>query len=517
MDVPTVVTSQRMTPEVVARPSLRASARATWYRHQDLLKSVLYLLATTGLTSLLGLGYWAVASRLFSQRAVGYGTAAIAALTLVSSVGIFGLGTLLIGDLPKRRNRAGLISAAMLAAGTGSFVLAVAFVLVAPHFTTRYDDIDGSVGAAGVFCIGVALTAMSAVFDAAAIGILRGGLQLMRNMVFVVVKLLTLIGVALVIHYTSGIGLFASWIAAIPVSLLVVAIRLRIARAPVLARPDWSSLRKLAKVLVAHNWLNLALQIPSLVVPVIVASMLSPEANAAYYVTTAICTGLYILPMHMATALFAVASGDPKAIARKLRFALRVSLAVGIPGVVVLAGGAHFILSLFGPGYARIATLPMQLIALSSLPVLVGSYYVSVSRATGRLSRAAAVMTTFGAVNAAGTVIGTMRGGLIGMATATLALSVIEAAITTPTVVRAALGSGRHRRLSTELTEVEAVPATGVATEEAISDRLARHQQASLALLISMASPATLGSHPFGGSGTASGAVAEVAEVAEQI
>jgi O-antigen/teichoic acid export membrane protein len=501
-----------MTPEVMARPSLWAAARATWHRHQDLLKSVLYLLATTGLTSLLGLGYWAVASHLFSQRAVGNGTAAISALTLVSSVGIFGLGTLLIGDLPKRRHRAGLISAAMLAAGTGSFVLAVGFVLVAPHLTTRYDDIAGSVGAAGVFCAGVALTAMSVVLDAASIAILRGGLQLMRNLVFVVVKLLTLIGTALVIHYTSGIGLLASWIAAIPVSLLFVAIRLWIARAPVLARPDWNSLRKLARVLLAHNWLNLSLQIPSLAVPVIVASMLSAQANAAYYVTMAICSALYILPRHMSTVLFAVASGDPGAISRKLRFALRVSLAVGIPAAAVLGLGAHLILSLFGVGYARIGTLPMQLIALSSLPTLVGSYYVSVSRATGRLSRAAALMTTFGAVNAAGMVLGTLRGGLIGMATATLALSTIEAVITTPTVLRAAIGSGRHRRASTELTQTAAQSAelggVEVATDAGL-DHLARNQHAGLALLISMASTGSLGSLPFAGGGAMSGAASD--------
>jgi O-antigen/teichoic acid export membrane protein len=502
-----------MTPEVMARPSLWAAARATWHRHQDLLKNLLYLLATTGLTSLLGLGYWAVASRLFSQQAVGYGTAAIAALTLVSSVGMFGLSTLLIGELPKRQQRAGLISAAMVAAGAGSFVLAVTFVLVVRHLTPRYDDIDSSVGVAAVFCVGVALTAMSTVFDAAAIGLLRGGLQLTRNLVFVVVKLLTLIGVALVIHYTSGIGLFASWIAAIPVSLLIVAIRLWIARTPILARPDWNTLRKLAKVLLAHNWLNLSLQIPSLAVLVIVASMLSAEANAAYYVTMAICSALYILPRHMSTALFAVASGDPRAISRKLRFALRVSLAVGIPGVLVLAFGAHLILSLFGAGYARIATLPMELIALSSLPLLVGSYYVSVSRATGRLSRAAAVMTTFGAVNAAGTVIGTLRGGLIGMAIATLALSIIEALITTPTVARAAIGSGRHRRASTQTTEAEAPPVdrarSEVASADAGSDLLARHQQAGLALLMAMASSGTLGPNPFASGETTSGAVAE--------
>ena len=410
MDAQIGITSERATGNIRLRParwSPWALAKTTWLRHQDLLRNLLYLLATTGVTSSMGIIYWNVAARFFSQEAVGYATAAISAMTLISSLGIFGLGTLLIGDLPKRHGGwAGLISAAMLTAATGSLILALGFVLAAPHFTTHYYDIDGSVRAASLFCTGVVLTASSAVFDAAAIGLQRGGLQLMRNMTFVIVKMVTLIAVAIVIHYSSGISIFASWVAAIPLSLLFVARRFWFSRGPVLPRPDWAILRSLGRLLAAHNWLNLALQVPSLLAPVLVASLLTPATNAAYYVAMTMCTGLFILTTHMSTALFAVAAGDAKLISRKLRFALRVSLMLGIPGMAVLALGAHFILGEFGAGYAQVATVPMQLIALTFLPALPTSYYISVSRASGRLSRAATVVTCFAAVDVAAVVIG---------------------------------------------------------------------------------------------------------------
>ena len=77
-------------------------------RNQDLLRNAGSLAGTTGLTSLLGAVFWIIAAREFSPKAVGYGSAATSATVLLGVVGEFGLGTMLIGELPKRRERGGL-------------------------------------------------------------------------------------------------------------------------------------------------------------------------------------------------------------------------------------------------------------------------------------------------------------------------------------------------------------------------------------------------------------------------
>ena len=48
------------------------------------------------------------------------------------------MGTVLIGELPKRKHSSGLVSAAMTATGLGSLVLGLAFVVVAPHVSKRF-------------------------------------------------------------------------------------------------------------------------------------------------------------------------------------------------------------------------------------------------------------------------------------------------------------------------------------------------------------------------------------------
>ena len=118
-----------------------------------------------GIMSALGFVYWVVAARLFSQEAVGYGSAAVSAMGLLGTIGIFGLGTLLIGELPRRSRRAGLVSAALLASGLGSLVLGLGFALVASHVSRRFVVITGTPGRTALFVVGVALTGVTMVFD----------------------------------------------------------------------------------------------------------------------------------------------------------------------------------------------------------------------------------------------------------------------------------------------------------------------------------------------------------------
>jgi O-antigen/teichoic acid export membrane protein len=423
------------------------AAQTMWRRHHDLLSNASTLAATTGVTSVLGFAYWAIAARLFSQQAVGYGAAAISAMTLLGTIGMLGMGTLLIGELPRRNARAGLVSAALLTCGLGSLILGLGFAVLGPHFSARFDHVSGTPGQAALFVVGVTLTGVSLVFDQATIGLMRGGLQLTRNAIFVSAKLLALPAAAIVLHNQFGVGVTASWVAGIALSIMLLAIRLRMSEIRVLPRPDWGVLRGLGRTALAHNWLNLSLSIPMSLIPVLVTVIVSPSANAAFYAAWTLVFFLKVVPIHLSTVLFAVAAADPQVIARKLRFTLRLSLLIGLPGMAVLGIGAHLALSLFGPGYARAATLPLQLLVISYLPSIPKMQYIAVCRAAGRIPRAAAVMTAAAVAEVTASAVGGAYGGLKGLSLALLGVYIIEGLATTGPVIRAAMGRGRHRQV----------------------------------------------------------------------
>jgi O-antigen/teichoic acid export membrane protein len=422
------------------------AAAETWRRHRDLLANAGTLVATTGLASLLGFGYWALAARLFSQRSVGYGSAAVSAMTLLGTIGMLGMGTVLIGELPRRSSRGGLVSAALIAASVGSLVLGVGFAILAPHVSGRFSNISGTLTEAAVFVAGVALTAVSLVFDQATIGLMRGGLQLSRNALFAVIKLAALPAAAIVFHDGLGLGITLSWAAGIALSLVLTAIRLVLARTSILPRPDWGVLRSLGRTALAHNWLNLSITVPQTLIPVLVTVIVSPSANAAFYAAWTLSGLLKIIPTHLSTVLFAVAAADPQVIARKLRFTLRLSLLIGLPGMAALALSGHLILGLFGPSYARAATVPLLLLVIGYLPSIPKVHYMAVCRATGRVPRAAAVLTGAAVAEVAAAAAGGSAGGLTGLSEALLVVFFIEGLVTVVPVLRAALGQGRHRR-----------------------------------------------------------------------
>jgi O-antigen/teichoic acid export membrane protein len=418
-----------------------------WRSNRDLVDNAGSLLATTGLTSLLGFVFWSIATRTFSQQAVGYGSAAVSAFTLIGTIGMFGLGTLLIGELPRRNvTRAGLVSAALLACAAGSLLLGIGFVVVAPHVSSHFAVVMGTPGRAALFVAGSVVTGVTMVFDQATIGLLRGGLQLGRNLAFAVAKLLVLPAVAIFLHDAFGFGVTAAWVAGMALSLGATAVWLRFKGTRILPLPQWGILRELGWTAMAHNWLNISLAVPFTLMPVLVTVLVSPAANGAFFIAEMLAAFLYVVPAHLATVLFAVVAGDPQVIARKLRVALRLSFLLGLPGMIILGAGAHFLLSLFGPGYASKATVVLMLLAIGYPLSVPKALYIAVCRASGRITRAAVVLTTFAVVELGVAAVGALSGGLTAMSFALLACRFIEALLLTPTVLRSAMGHGRHRR-----------------------------------------------------------------------
>ena len=172
-------------------------------------------------------------------------------------------------------------------------------------------------------------------------------MQLYRNSYFSVVKLALLVLLAVAVGSRSQVTMAATmvwaWVAGIAISMAPTAWHLA-ARGYRLGHPvRLSALRGRGVTTFHHNTLNLSLSLPRLGLPLLVASLLGAHATAAFYEAWMIASFLYILPTHLSTALFAVAVGDVRGLAPRLRAALRVSLLLGGSAAVAIA-------ALAGPG-----------------------------------------------------------------------------------------------------------------------------------------------------------------------
>jgi O-antigen/teichoic acid export membrane protein len=472
--------------ENVTRSSRRAALFRIWQQNQDLLRNAGSLAATTGLTSLFGFVYWIIAAREFTQQAVGYGSAEISMMILLGTVGMFGFGTMLIGELPNRRSKGGLISASLLASALGSLILGLGFPLIALASGAHFEEITGTPDRILLFAVGVAITGMTSVFDEATIGLMRGGVQLTRNLAMSIAKLVLLPASALLLHDAFGVGIMLAWVLGTIISLLPTAIQLKRGGASILHRPEWRALRRLGKVTLAHNWLNLAIATPPRLLPVFVTVVVSPSANAAFYIAWMLASFLFMIPAHLSTVLFAIASATPDLISEKLRFVLRLSLMIGLPIMLVLGVGAHLVLGIFGANYARLATIPLWLLILEYIPDIPKAQYIAVCRATGKVAKAAVILTIAAVCELIAVVIGGKLGGLNGLCLAHFCVVVVEGLITAPAVIRTAYARGLRRATGPFASSI-----TGTSESMAYVDR----QQAGLAALIALATTAVSQAH----------------------
>ncbi len=475
----------RHQPRANALPALLSrlgSARDALSNNKDILRNASSLALTAGLTSIIGFAYWIYAARVFSIEAVGYGSAAIATMMLVGTVGMFGLDTMLIGELPRRSDRGSLTTAACIAAFFISFALGLGFALLSLAFGTHFVEINGTIGRIALFASGAGITGALLVFDAATIGIMRGGLQLYRNVTLSIAKMIALPVAAFILHDQFGVGILLAWVLGTAISVLPVAMIITRGGGRIIQRPDWATLRQLRKLALAHNWLNLALNIPSKIIVVLVAIVVSPRDNSAYYVAGMLYAFLYMVTDSLSTMLFATASADPEKIGAKLRFVLGMSLLLGVPLGVGLGLSSPLILSAFGTGYAALAVGPLWLQIAGYIPGIPNNLFISVARAQGRFNQAAVFQVACAAVRMVAVVVGGKLDGLYGLSFALLATSVLQALVTAPPVLRTAFGSLRVSLAGAPAAADEAVQSSWARAEE---QRL--RQEAGIAALIALA------------------------------
>ena len=332
---------------------LSSKVRDMWERNQDLLRNAGSLAATTGMTSIFGFVFTILAARMFSANAVGWGNAAINAMQLFGTIGMFGLGTMLIGELPKRQgDRGGLFAASLATSGIGSVLLGLIFaVVVGMFFNKSLPGVGGTLAEVLLFVVGTALTGATLVFDEGTIGMLRGGVQLWRNMAMSAIKLVALPVTAVLLHDEYGVGtqpVLRDRDRRLPDSRQSSCSSVAVPGS--ITAPTGSRCAACLPVAINHNWLNLAMATPSRIIPIVVVVCGRRGQGRVFYVAWMITSLLFMVPVHLGTVLFALASASPELVAEKLRFVLRVSLMIGLPVMAVLAIGAHFMLNIFGPG-----------------------------------------------------------------------------------------------------------------------------------------------------------------------
>ena len=398
------------------------------------------LVGTSAVTSVLGFTYWWLAARQFPPQVVGLASASISAMTLLGTFGMVGLGTLLIGELPRQKGKAAsLISTALIVVGGVGGVLGTIFAVGAPYVSHDFQALRASPQAVLLFAVGVSLTAIGLVLDQALIGLLRGELQLWRNVLFAVTKLVALFAISLWWSHAAGLTIYATWATGNVVSLAVLA-------GFAMLKGKWhirsslpyrGLLRKLGPAALEHHLLNLTFQTPALTLPILVTVMLSATTNAWFYVSWMIAGFGFFVPYALATVLYVENSAQPTLLARKARITIGLATLAAVLLNCLLLLAAQQILALFGHIYADQAVWSLRILGLGAFPLVIRDHYIALCRIQNRVAHATLPLAAGVLLELAAAALGAHLGGLLGLSLGWVVAVCVEAMFMSRTVYKA--------------------------------------------------------------------------------
>lgn len=404
------------------------------------------LATTVALGAGVGSVFWWLAARSFPPATVGLGAALTSAMTLLGMLGMLGLGTKLMAELPRRPAEAApLVATAAAAAGAAGLALGFGFGLLAPALSTDLAPLGGLV-AIVTFAVGVGLTALGLVVDQGLIGLSRAGLQVTRNALLNVAKLVALVLLVALGVEVSGVGIAATWVGGAALSFVVLLILLARAASWSDFVPRPGVLRGAGRSAAAHHVLNMALQASEIVLPVVVTFVLSATVNAYFYVGWRVAGLVYVAPTSLAIAMYAAGERSSLTITRKARLMLAAAMLLGLVGNLGLWLVGERILGLFGPEYAANAAMSMYVLGLAVFPMVVKDLYGVIRRIERGPASAARVAVLGAGLELGAAAVGGLLGGLAGLSIGWVLGLTVEAALMARLVLRTTFGDAKRRR-----------------------------------------------------------------------
>ncbi|MFE0201904.1 lipopolysaccharide biosynthesis protein [Streptomyces sp. NPDC058985] len=358
----------------------------------SLFKNAYFLMLSTGVSAVLGLGFWLVAARYYSEEAVGQGSAAIAAMRLLASI----TATTMIGAVVRFVPRAGRATGPLVwrAYAASSVVVAVAalvFLLTLDLWGASYAPL-GTAAMGTLFVLACVAWALLTLQDGVLTGLRKAEWVPAGNAVFSVGKLILL---AVFAASLPVLGIFVSWAVAIAFSTVPLGWLIFRRLIPRQAEADRDveppKTREMGRFLAGDSLGALFSLAMINLLPVMVAVNFSAAQNGYFYVAYTVGGTMEFMAINMASSLTAHASHDPRRLADGIRGALRRMTVLLVPVVLFLVVFAPQILAPFDEDYAEHGSTVLRLLALGALPRIVVELYIGVLRVQGRTGVLAAV------------------------------------------------------------------------------------------------------------------------------
>lgn len=362
-------------------------------------KNAYFLMVSAVVTSILGVAFWALATRFYTTEAIGLGSAIISALGLVAIFSNLGLGIGLIRFLPGAgENGNSMLNTCFTLSGIVSIGASLTFLAGLGFWSPALLPLQQN---AIFFFSFVVLAIVWAIIS------LMGSVFLAkRSTKFILIQdstvsfLKLILVVPFAILFKNAFGIVGSAAVATFVALLISILWLL----PKI-QPGYFPIPMVRKKVLneighysASNYVaRIFLTAPPLVLPLIVINVLGAKMNAYFYIAWLIIMALGVIPSSVFNSLFAEASSEEKSLQTNITRALKQNFLLLLPAIVAILIIADKLLLLFGQAYSQNGALLLRIMAFSIIFWSINYFYISLKRVrkeTGNILKVSIAMTS---------------------------------------------------------------------------------------------------------------------------
>jgi O-antigen/teichoic acid export membrane protein len=330
----------------------------------DLSRNAAFLMASTGIMSVLGFLFWVFAAHLYSSSDIGIASAVVSISVLISSMSMLGLNVGLIRFLPDSETPSGDINAALIVVGGCTMLVSAGYVLAGTALSSKLPFFTENLTNGLLFCLLLAMVALNSLTDSVFIARRRAHFHTIAYTVFGAVRLV----LALTLVRSGALGIFLAYTAAGAAALLLSFFYMeRYCGYHFLTRPNFRVLSRTRQFTTDNYFAALLTQLPSKLVPTLIVAQLGGTSSAYFAMAMTIANLLYIVPTALEQSLLAEGANDSSRQVRDSIHAAKLLFSLLIPMILVTIVAAPHLLRVFGADYSRGSSTILQLLAVSAV------------------------------------------------------------------------------------------------------------------------------------------------------
>jgi O-antigen/teichoic acid export membrane protein len=431
---------------------ITSAARRQW--SDPLSRGGLALLINTGLTAVLGFGYWIIAAHLFSTYAMGVAGALVAATTLFSGLGQLNLSGMLMRFLPKAggKSRRLVLTTYVFAASTSALLTALSLAVV-KLFASPTSPLRLSAVQSAALVLAAAAMAIFTIEDNVLVGLRRAVWVPTENGAFGIAKIVILLILAPI---GTAFALFSAWMIPLTLTIPVITAVLFFRFLPSTSKPRCTThlgpefRSRIIRFAIGDATGGLFTQTWTYLLPILVTASLGASANALFYISFLFSSTIDQVAANYASPLTVEGAHAPDKIGMLIRQTLRHIFAIIFPIVAVLVILCPWLLRAFGDKYVSAVPL-LDMLLIACLPKAVSTVYYAYCRVQHKTHRSAVMQAYI--CTATLSLVALFSHSLIGVG---LVIVVVQSSACTVSwralrrglhdVERDGSGQGRHRR-----------------------------------------------------------------------